>query len=151
MPNSASMTSLGLPRMRHEQLRQFAEQHGLTMSATLGELLKIAREAQRADPGIPSVRIAPTDAGLSVQLDDRPAHDLASDGPRCLIETLREMAAPRSERGTTLNLDHDFQVKRQGPAIGVQLGGERGTRALFSPDLAEEFADLLEAALELKP
>lgn len=138
-----------LPMERKIQLDAIAEVVGTTsFSATLATLIDLAREQGLVSHGIPGVTLNAFPDGLSIVFDEMPPVAMSPKGAAMMAQTIRAVVDGTEGAGAVVNLDHCFTVKRRGSGVRVALhaDGKEPTKT-WSPDLASEFADLIDHAL----
>lgn len=132
---------------RHAQLSELRDALGLqSYSETVGKLLAAVRPLYEIPHTIPGVGMFVIDEGVSLRFDNGKRIGLSHDGARLLAKLIREYVAdPKPRKTALISAEHLFAVRGVGRAVAVCLPADTKSPKLFAPDLALEFADLLEA------
>lgn len=142
-----------LPQERFFQLQELADAlGGKTMSETLQALFQAARD-QGLIKGhsIPGVRVNAISDGLVIRFDDLEPIGFTFDAGLALADAVRHFAAGTNTTSHQIDGDHFFSVRRKGRGVIVELTTARdGPAKAWNPDIAGEFADLVEAAVATK-
>ena len=146
MSTNITPTNLRLSGERKIQLEEIAQLTGAgSMSAAIGELIKLAREQGLVDHGIPGVTINSFCDGMAISFDDATPTSFSHEGVAALAATIREFVNGAEQAKVTYNLDHDFSVSRRGTSFKVAIPENSATPKTWAADIALEFADLIEA------
>lgn len=146
---TTALRNIKLPADRIAQLRQIAaDMDGGTMSAALGRLLKLARDQGYVAHGIPSVAINSIGDELQIKLGEGKAVLFSLDDLQKMADTVRDFLAGNLDNGRGQIVVRMFKGggfsilgRGNGVKIAIPIGAEP---FVFTRDLAEEFADLLE-------
>ena len=151
-PQAKSNMNLPLSRERFFQLRQLADDlGGKTMSETLAQLFAAARETGlMKGHNVPGVRVNRVSDGIVIQFDDGPRASFDSAGAHALTNMVRQFVDGRNTGPHLIDLDYDFSVRRKGRGFIVTIGAltENKSSKSWNSDLATEFADLIDQAIE---
>ncbi|WP_127559051.1 hypothetical protein [Nioella ostreopsis] len=141
--------SFRLPKERVIKLDELREAlGGATMSATIGTLLASAREQGLIGHGLPGVEINRLSDGVAIRFDGGPTHGMSFQAAMALASSIKDILSG-AEIGALVNLDHNFTAKRRGSGFRVILHGDAEESVkTWSPDIALEFAELLERSVE---
>lgn len=147
---SQSPVTVRLDPRRLDQLKAIASVMNLSNAGVIAALIreKIAAGVIPAD--IPGTSISKADGGVSVSLRENEVTTMSITGAKVLANTIREVIAGNASP-TTINVAHDFGVQKQGTGLKIALPFGKTPFAdavSFPPDLALDFADLLENAAE---
>lgn len=145
--------AIRLPKDRADQLRQFAQgMDDSTISAAVGNLLKLAREQGLVQHGIPSVTINAFPDGLAIRLGEGKTVGFSTADAKAIASTLRDFLENRTEskRGeivVRMSKSGSFSVlgRGNGVKIAMPVGAEP---FIFTRDLVEELADLIDHAAD---
>ncbi|PVA06107.1 hypothetical protein [Thalassorhabdomicrobium marinisediminis] len=145
-PTKSALTStkIHIGGERKIQLEEFAAAQHAPLSAAIGHLIKFAQNQGMISHGIPQVQVRRATDGIAVAFDDQIPIGFAPSAAKELAEVVRTYADGSHTSKVFMNLDHDYEISRQGRGvtITIPLGGVKKT---WAPDLAHEFADLLDA------
>tara|TARA_R100000935_G_scaffold43359_1_gene65729 strand:- start:3445 stop:3882 length:438 start_codon:yes stop_codon:yes gene_type:complete len=134
---------------RKIQLEEIAQLTGAgSLSAAIGELIKLARTQGMVDHSIPGVTINSFDDGLAIAFDDASPTGFSHDGVEALAATIRDYVQGTAEGGVCCNMDHDYSVSRRGSSFKVAIPMNSANPKTWAADIALEFADLIEAECE---
>ena len=97
---------------------------------------------------IPGVRINALSDGIAVGFDKAAPTGFSQDGGRALAETIRTYIAGTNTEKRIVNMNHGFSVFRIGGAIAICIGDISKPVRTWPADLAEDFAALIEGALD---
>ncbi len=145
------MTTQTMMRISYErklQLEEFAQAlGGKSMNEAVGKLIQLAREQGLVEHSIPGVYVRVASDGLVISFADGKHVPFSRDGAECLVSTIREFVDGVEAGKCVINMDHDFEVTRRGGAIKVSMPiGDTVTKT-WAPDIALDFAALIEAQL----
>jgi hypothetical protein len=137
-------TMIRLSGERKFQLDQIAQLTGASsMSAAIGELMKLARAQGLVAHTIPGVTINSFGDGLAIAFDDAAPTGFSHEGVASLAATIRNTVNDSS--GVFGDADHDYFVSRRGTSFKVSIPSNCGTPKTWAADVALDFADLIEA------
>lgn len=145
------MSNFPTIRLSTDRVRQLKEMAAgmdmATMSKVVGELLKLAREHGLVKHGIPSIKINAFPDGVSIKFEESDYQGFTFSEIEALVRDIRAYTggASKTKKRKAANLGYLLSGKGRGVSIAVPASSE--TPKLFSHDLADEFADLLERAV----
>jgi hypothetical protein len=147
--------TLQIPEERLTQLKQISHAFGgLSLPATFGQMIRELVHAGIIDcPSILNIDIKAAPDGLAIRFDDGEYVAFKSAAAKALIASLRQYADvpdPQNPLPIVINKDSNFTIARKVRAVKITipaLSTDAITKTL-SPDLASDFADLIEAALK---
>lgn len=129
------------------KLKDLAGALGLTsMSAVVGELLKLAAEQGLVSHDLPGIELRRLSDGISIRFDDSERIGFSFAAARSMADTLRGYVEGSAHAAEPVHRDEGFLVSRRGNGIAVQLKGPAGPQKIFSRDVAKDFASLIERA-----
>lgn len=153
---TAAISTFAVPAAHAERLRKLAKEQGKSAGSILAELIDEACVSAGLDVSSNAVRVQPYRTGFIVDLfGDAYRVEL----PRSGVEALADHLVTIADRGGSgFNLDHDFNVYRQGSGVILEMdvsertAGKPGGKPLklhksMSPDVAREIAKGLLAGL----
>jgi hypothetical protein len=140
----AAATMLRLPPRRLEQLKAIARAIGQSGSDTVASMIREKIAAGVIPDAIPGIVIDKVPGGVLIQIDDVPRHVMNLDDAEALVTAIRATIA-RKISGE-MNVDHDFMVMNRGGALKIAVP-MTAKGSPFTPDLANDLADLIEKAL----
>ena len=141
-----------LPKDRARQLRAFAEQEGVSMSGAVGKLFKSIYSDANVRHDIPSVTINTLADGVAIKFPESKTVGFSFDAIATMAKMIREYLAGEHAGEKIVQLcdpeNHagSFAIWRRGNGIKVAIPAS-GTEKNFTPDLLEDFADILEAEI----
>ncbi len=141
--------SFRLPKERVIQLDALSEALGTPgFSATIGALLASAREQGHIGHDIPGVAINRLSDGIVVRFDEDAPFAMSLEGAAKLAGAIRDIMSG-AETGAIINPNHAFTAKRRGSGFRIVLhSNSEDSEKTWSPDIALEFAELLEMAVD---
>ncbi len=148
----SASTQVKLSTDRARQLRAFAEQEGTSMSGAVGKLFKALYAHTDIHHDIPSVTINTLADGVAIKFPDSKTVGFSFDAIGTMVNTIREYLAGEHAGKKTVRLcdpeSHagTFAVWRKGNGIKIAIPASAPEKN-FSPDLLEDFADILEAEI----
>jgi len=152
-PTQPVRHNIMLPQERFFQLQELADAlGGKTMSETLQALFQAARD-QGLIKGhdLPGVRLNVVSDGIVIRFDDQEPVGFKFDAALALADAVRQFAAGTNTTSHQIDGDHFFSVRRKGRGVIVELAtAQNGPSKAWNPDIAAEFADLIEAAVAEK-
>ena len=141
--------NLMLPEERMLALRELSEAlGGATMSETLQKLFDSARQTGlMKGHNLPNVQVNAVSDGIVVQFDEHPHVSFTFDSARTLAAAIRRFTAGTNATPVETGADGKFSVRRKGRGVIVAIGpSEKIAQKAWNEDIADEFADLLDAA-----
>lgn len=143
--NDFSATMIRLSGERKSQLEEIAQLTGAaSLSAAIGELMKIARAQGLVDHTIPGVVINSFGDGLAIAFDGAAPTAFSHEGVATLAATIRSFVNGTAEAGVFVNVDHDYSVSRRGTSFKVCIPANSASPKTWAADVALDFADLIE-------
>jgi hypothetical protein len=139
---SRQPVTVRLDPRRLEQLKAVALAEGSTVTEIITQIIrqKVANGVIAAD--IPGVVIKDHPNGLILDIGNGKPNVMAVADVRKLVASIREVVKGGS---SIVSLYHSYAVLRQGSGIKIAAPFP-GPEVPFPPSLADDFADLLEAA-----
>ncbi|MFN3663091.1 hypothetical protein [Yoonia sp.] len=132
---------------RKTQLEELAAAFGTkSMSATIGELMRIAREAGEIKHAIPGVRINKLQDGFTISFDDSTPVGFTVDQMKSLVGLIHLVVYNNDQTGRVADRAKKFTVTRQGAAFKVAIPAD-GIVKIWTADIALDFADLMESEI----
>lgn len=145
---SPPKTTVAVPYERALQLREIAEAlGGLTMSATIGELIRTFEQVGRVQTNLPGVEVRKFRGEIAIRFDDGERRPFTRDQAAALVALIRSFTEGGAS-GVAIDLNHNIAVGRRGSAIKVGIEASLARAKTWSPDLAADFADLIERTLD---
>lgn len=145
-------TQVKLSTDRARQLRALAEQEGTSMSGAVGKLFRALYSHTDVRHDIPSVTINALVDGVAIKFPDSKTVGFSFDAIGTMATMIREYLAGDHAGEKTVQLcDPEthagtFAIWRKGNGVKVAIPASAPAKS-FSPDLLEDFADILEAEI----
>jgi hypothetical protein len=132
-----------VPPERLDQLKAIAAALDLSLSDTIGHLIRAEIAKGTIADAIPGAIIKRTKGGVRVQLGDQPVRTYTVANALSIAEMIRDVI--EGKMGGWLNVDCDFRVELRGNGV-VLYADTRGEPKIVSRDVARDIARLIEAA-----
>ena len=143
--------TLQLSNERHGQLKQISTEFGgKNFAETFGQMIRELVNAGIIDcPTIPNIDIKAATNGLAIRFDDGGYVAFKPAAAEALVASLREYATSPNRLGVSVNMDANFTIARKVRAVKITIPAlePNAITKTLSPDLATDFADLIDAAL----
>lgn len=154
---STRSTTIGLPRVRAEQLRELARHHGQSVASYLGQIIERERQAAGlADqiPGIDAIITEDPEHPLIELAFDDPSPDGGKETrwpmtPATAVELagIIEFVAERGGGYMLGDVAECPTVSRRGTGIVIEFGvGEAKDKRTFAPGVAQSLARFIRGA-----
>ncbi|QFS82351.1 hypothetical protein [Roseivivax sp. THAF197b] len=139
------LPKIALPLERYQQLVDLRDLlNAPSFSAAIGELIKTFAEIGKIEHSLPGVDIRAATDGFVIRFDGTTAAGMSYEDAMHLVGAIREYLADTKPRKTALaHPTRDFIVKGIGRSVAIQFIKRKITKQ-FAPDIAADFADLLE-------
>jgi len=139
-----SKPAIQLAPERHAQIKAIrAALEHQTISETIAHLINAEIAKGTIPPGIEGVNISPDSDGLLIGFDAEPSVKFSSAAVDDLAATLLEFSEIGKSAQKLINMQHNFQIERQGNGIKLTIPFNGTVTKSFSRDLARDMADLL--------
>ncbi|MDQ0421118.1 hypothetical protein J2045_002145 [Peteryoungia aggregata LMG 23059] len=131
---------------RLEQLKAIGAALNLSNAGVISELIREKIRLGLIPDDIPGITVQRQRDEVRVSISPGKEVSFSLVGARVLARTIRGVV-DGTEAAHTINMDHDFDVSRQGTGIRISIPFASGPTP-FPPDLAEDFAALIEKAAQ---
>lgn len=148
----SNLVSLRLPEDRARQLRNLADAHSTSLSGAVGKLFHALYAHTGVPHNIPSISVNAMSNGLVIRFPDSKPTGFSYQAADQIAVTIRDYldgdyagekticpTDPGTHKGS-------FAIWRRGNAIKIAIPMNAPAKS-FTHDLAEEFAELLEAEI----
>lgn len=135
-------TAIKLSPRRLDQLKAIGAALNLSVTEVIATMIRREIAAGTIPDMLPGIVIKKVKTGVQVTIDDAATKTLPHEGAHRLVATIREVLEGQAP---TVNLDYGFAVLRRGSGIKIAVPFP-GVEHAFSPDLARDFARLIEEA-----
>mgnify|MGYP000954942313 CR=1 FL=1 len=136
----SNTSMIGIPPRRLDQLKAIGAALNLSVADSIGHMIRREIAAGTIPDAIPGIVIKKVKDGVQITIDDGATKTLTRDGARSLVSDIRDVLAGQA---AAYNLDYAFSVSRRGTGIKIAVPFP-GVEHSFSPDLARDFARLVE-------
>lgn len=138
--------TLQIPSERLAQIKNIASVLSLSLSDTVGHLIRGEIERGTIPDGLPGVCILPRTGGVEIAFDDGEPVPMTAQGATALADAVVNLAT-EPKRQAVISPDQNFLVARRGNGVVVQVPFSDSTTKVFSVDVARDFARLIKKAL----
>ncbi|MDR7125541.1 hypothetical protein [Pseudotabrizicola sp. 4114] len=138
--------TIQVPTERLAQIKGIASALGLSMSDTVGHLIRGEIERGTIPDHLPGVCILPRASGVEVAFDDADPVMMSAAAATALADAVVSLAT-KPKKETIVSPDQNFLVARRGNGVVVQVPFSDSTTKVFSVDVAKDFARLIRKAL----
>lgn len=132
---------------RAAQLRNFAEQEGVSMNTAVGKLFRALYAHTDVPLGIPSIEMNALEDGLAIRFPKSETAGFSHKAIAQIAETIRAYLAGDYAGEKTIRYclakEGTFAIWRKGPAFKIAIPAAAPEKN-FTVDLLEDFADILE-------
>ena len=140
----SSTNAVRLDPRRVEQLKAIGNKLGLSNAAAVSYMIRQQIAAGLITPFIPGINAKKVTDGVLISLKVGNETSFTKDGAHALATTIRGVV-DGTEAPTTVNLDFNFMVQKQGQGFRVAIPmSDDGVS--FTPDLMLDLAELIEEA-----
>lgn len=138
-----------LPPERFRQLLDIRDTHGFaSMSDALRELIRTFHDQHRIPHSIPGIEIYRASDGITIRFDSQEPFGMTLEAAQALADAIRAYGAQVGPRKKCV-VSADFEVSGFGRAVTIKWPHQTEARQM-APDVASEFADILEKTLQHK-